>query len=120
MKEQVKVFCDHIGRVVAGVLVSEDAVGFSIKSPVIVSVQLEQSQDGRQKIHVQPVPYIFGNLIKPGTKNVWYFSKSNTVVADVELEPNLEANILAVAAQQEQPTPAEGQGSGKVINLFDS
>ena len=105
------VFCDHIGRVISGVLVHQDEATLVVENPVIVAVQLDNNN-----VHVQPIPYVFTNLLAPGSKNEWTFSKSNIVISTVELEPRLAANIESIGANRPKAAP---QPEGKVINLFD-
>jgi len=56
MEEQYIVFSDHIGRVVAAKLVSEDDDQIQVTNPVIVHAE-PQPQTGQIQVHT--FPYLF-------------------------------------------------------------
>ena len=119
MKETVVVFSDHIGRIVAGKLISEDDATLKINNPVIIHVE-PQPQTGQLQVHT--FPYVFMEFITPETreKSAWSFNKSQIVMSDVELDERLMQSVLNINNAAAQPAAAPAaQGDAKVVNLFD-
>ena len=120
MKETVVVFSDHIGRIVAGKLISEDDATLKINNPVIIHVE-PQPQTGQLQVHT--FPYVFMEFIKQENRetSAWTFNKSQIVVSDVELDDRLLNSVLNINNAAAQPAAPAGapQGDAKVVNLFD-
>lgn len=114
MKEKQIVFSDHIGRVVAGILVEETETSVTVKNPVIVHVEPQQS--GQLSVHT--FPYLFMEIIAPDLREngTWTFSKNNIAISNIELEPRLAEAVANV--NKPKPTIVT-PGDSKIVNLFD-
>jgi len=117
MKEKQIVFADHIGRIVAGVVVEETEAILKVKNPVIVHV--EPSQQGQLSVHT--IPYIFAEIISTESREniVWTFNKTSIVISDVNLEERLAEAVNNINKPKSQiVTP--NTGDSKIVNLFDN
>lgn len=114
MKEKQIVLSDHIGRVIAGVVLDETETTITIKNPVIVHV--EPQANGQ--LSVRTFPYMFMEIITEESRatNKWTFNKTNIAISDIELEPRLAEAVSAINSPKSViATP----GDSKIVSLFD-
>lgn len=111
MSEKIKVIIDHIGRTVVGKLASETETTLTLRNPVILHVQPNQSQ-----LQVQSFPYIFMELLSPEFKtfNDWTFQRGSIVDSDIQLAEGIIKQYEAFNSPQ--PVQAD---TAPVIKLFD-
>lgn len=118
--EKRKVIIDHIGRVVAGHLVSETDTTLTLSNPIVVFAE-PNAQTGQ--ISVQSFPYMFIELIAPDErdKNDWVFHKSQIVQAQFTLEDKIEQQCDVINTRREpaQEETEQQSDDGKVISIND-
>ena len=112
MSEKIKVIIDNVGRFIVGKVFSETDTTLTLKTPVIIHVQPNQTG----QLQVQTIPLFFNEFVKDKNTNVWTYSKSNITFSDVDLDERLVNQYLAIA----NPAPlVDTTNSPQVIKLFD-
>lgn len=114
MKEKQIVFSDHIGRTISGIVIAENDNTITVRNPVIVHVEPQQS--GQLSVHTYP--YLFMEVIDEASREVndWTFNKNNIAVSSINLEPRLGEAVANV----NKPKPVIATpGDSKIVNLFD-
>lgn len=113
MQEKIQVISDHIGRIVAGRVVAEDATTLTLLNPVII----EQEVQGQGQISVHTFPYLMIEFTVGGEQgHTWTFDKSSIAISAIELEPRLLQLVTTINQPKQAPAPAT---DAKVVNLFD-
>jgi hypothetical protein len=111
MSEKIKVIIDHIGRTVVGKQVDETDTTLTLRNPIILHVQPNQSQ-----LQVQSFPYIFMELLSPDfkTSNDWTFQRGSIVDSSVQLAEGIIKQYEAFNS----PQPVQ-ESDTPVIKLFE-
>lgn len=116
----LKIIVDSVGRVIIGEDVPNTSVNvISLRNPAIILVQPDNNQG---RMTVQPIPYVFPELLNKKA-TVWDFPVATTVVSP-DAGANLDDRLKELYRRVVDPSPiitpsAPTAPSNKVINLFD-
>jgi len=114
-KDKHVVIIDHIGRTIIGKqIVWDEETELTIDNPVILHCQPQENG----QLEVQTFPLFFFEFIDKTVReqNSWTFQRSNIVVSNVTLNPD----IIAQYSKINTPTPqAPVDDNPKVVSITD-
>ena len=116
-KDKHVVIIDHIGRTIIGRQTEcecEDGNELTIDNPVILHCQPQESG----QLEVQTFPLFFFEFIDKSVRdqNSWTFQRSNIVVSNVVLNPDIIAQYAKINTPTPQTVVAD---TPKVVSIND-
>jgi len=112
MKQRLVTLIDSVGRYIIGEFVSETETSISLKTPIILNIQPDQSSG---RLHIQNFPLFFKEFLLPDSRNVWTYAKSAVVIGELDLDTRLVTQYETMTNPQQVKKPEETP----VIKLFE-